>query len=144
MRRGHIDRNMAFLCEDSSCLSRIAEAAAKQLAPTCTRLFSAGVTPLTAPLHVIHAMQELAISMSGQKGKGLAEVPIPDNDLVVRFGDAYKKCDNLPRHAKVETWPVSNDLKPEQPSLAPISLIDKRLFALFLDPWRNTAELAAR
>jgi arsenate reductase len=146
MRRGHIDRNILFLCEDNSCLSQIAEAAAKHLAPPRTRIFSAGVKPSTIPAHVIQAMQELGISMSGQKSKGLAEVPIQDIDLVVSFGDAHKKCDNLPGRAKVETWPVSKELKPEQASFAPISAIrderdeiDKRVFALFLDHWRNTA-----
>lgn len=146
MRRGHLDRNILFLCEDNSCLSQIAEAAAKHLAPPRTRIFSAGVKPSTIPPHVIQAMQELGISMSGQKSKGLADIPIQDIDLVVSFGDAHKKCDNLPRRAKVETWPVSTDLKAEETSTAPISAIrderdeiDKRVFALFLDHWRNTA-----
>ncbi|MGE5060223.1 MAG: arsenate reductase [Betaproteobacteria bacterium] len=146
MRRGHLDRNILFLCEDNSCLSQIAEAAAKHLAPPRTRIFSAGVKPSTIPPHVIQAMQELGISMSGQKSKGLADIPIQDIDLVVSFGDAHKKCDNLPRRAKVETWPVSADLKAEETSTAPISAIrderdeiDKRVFALFLDHWRNTA-----
>lgn len=146
MRRGHLDRNILFLCEDNSCLSQIAEAAAKHLAPPRTRIFSAGVKPSTIPLHVIQAMQELGISMSGQKSKGLAEIPIQDIDLVVSFGDAHKKCANLPLRAKVETWPVPADLKAEETSTAPISAIrderdeiDKRVFALFLDHWRNTA-----
>lgn len=146
MRRGHLDRNILFLCEDNSCLSQIAEAAAKHLAPPRTRIFSAGVKPSTIPPHVIQAMQELGISMSGQKSKGLADIPIQDIDLVVSFGDAHKKCDNLPRRAKVETWPVPADLKAEAGSTAPISAIrderdeiDKRVFALFLDHWRNTA-----
>lgn len=146
MRRGHLDRNILFLCEDNSCLSQIAEAAAKHLAPPRTRIFSAGVKPSTIPPHVIQAMQELGISMSGQKSKGLADIPIQDIDLVVSFGDAHKKCDNLPRRAKVETWPVPADLKAEETSTAHISAIrderdeiDKRVFALFLDHWRNTA-----
>lgn len=146
MRRGHLDRNILFLCEDNSCLSQIAEAAAKHLAPPRTRIFSAGVKPSTIPPHVIQAMQELGISMSGQKSKGLADIPIQEIDLVVSFGDAHKKCDNLPRRAKVETWPVTTDLKAEETSTAPISAIrderdeiDKRVFALFLDHWRNTA-----
>lgn len=146
MRRGHLDRNILFLCEDNSCLSQIAEAAAKHLAPPRTRIFSAGVKPSTIPPHVIQAMQELGISMSGQKSKGLADIPIQDIDLVVSFGDAHKKCDNLPRRAKVETWPVPVDLKAEETGTAPISAIrderdeiDKRVFALFLDHWRNTA-----
>ena len=146
MRRGHLDRNILFLCEDNSCLSQIAEAAAKHLAPPRTRIFSAGVKPSTIPPHVIQAMQELGITMSGQKSKGLADIPIQDIDLVVSFGDAHKKCDNLPRRAKVETWPVTTDLKAEEGSTAPISTIrderdeiDKRVFALFLDHWRNIA-----
>ena len=146
MRRGHLDRNILFLCEDNSCLSQMAEAAAKHLGPPRTRIFSAGVTPSSIPPHVIQAMQELGISMSGQKSKSLAEVPIQDIDLVVSFGDAHKQCDNLPRRAKVESWPVSGYLKPEKASMAPISVIrdqrdeiDKRVFALFLDHWRNIA-----
>ena len=146
MRRGHIERNILFLCEDNSCLSQIAEAAAKHLAPPRTRIFSAGVRPSTIPAHVIQAMQELGISMSGQKSKGLAEVPIQDIDLVVSFGNAHEQCDALPRRAKVETWPVPGGLKPEKASAAPISAIreerdeiDKRVFALFLDHWRNIA-----
>jgi arsenate reductase (thioredoxin) len=146
MRRGHLDRNILFLCEDNSCLSQMAEAAAKHLAPPRTRIFSAGVKPSTIPSHVIQAMQELGISMSGQKSKSLAEVPMQDIDLVVSFGDAHKKCDNLPRRAKVETWPVPADLQAEEASAAPISAIrderdeiDKRVFALFLDHWRNIA-----
>jgi arsenate reductase len=146
MRRGHLDRNILFLCEDNSCLSQMAEAAAKHLGPPRTRIFSAGVKPGTIPAHVIQAMQELGISMSGQTSKSLAEVPIQDIDLVVSFGDAHKKCDDLPRRAKVETWPVPGDLNHEQAGTAPISAIrakldeiDKRVFALFLDHWRNTA-----
>jgi arsenate reductase (thioredoxin) len=144
MRRGHINRNILFLCEDNACLSQIAEAAAKHLAPPRTRIFSAGVKPSTIPPHVVQAMQELGISMSGQKSKGLAEVPIQDIDLVVSFGDAHQRCKNLPRRAKVETWPIPNELKPEKASAAPLSTIreerdeiDKRVFALFLDHWRN-------
>lgn len=146
MRRGHIDRNILFLCEDNSCLSQMAEAAAKHLAPPHTRIFSAGVKPASIPPHVIQAMQELGISMSGQTSKSLAEVPIQDIDLVVSFGDAHKTCANLPPRAKVESWPVSGHLKPEKARMASISAIrderdeiDKRVFALFLDHWRNIA-----
>lgn len=146
MRRGHIERNILFLCDDNACLSQIAEATAKHLAPPRTRIFSAGVKPSTIPPHVIQAMQELGISMSGQKCKGLAEVPIQDIDLVVSFGDAHKKCDNLPGGAKVENWPAPDELKAEKSGSAELSRIrnerdeiDKRVFALFLDHWRNNA-----
>ena len=106
MRRGHIDRNILFLYKNNACLSQMAEATAKHLAPPRTQIFSAGVKPSSIPPRVVQAMQELGISMSGQTSKGLAEVPIQVIDLVVSFGDAHKKCVNLPGRVKVENWPV--------------------------------------
>ena len=145
MGREHIQRNILFLCEDNACLSQIAEATAKHLAPPRTRIFSAGVKPSTIPPHVVQAMQELGISMSGQRSKGLADIPIQDIDLVVSFGDAHKKCDNLPQRAKIESWPVSEESRAGTgaPELSILrdkrDEIDKRVFALFLDHWRNIA-----
>jgi len=146
MRREIRDRNILFLCNDNACLSQIAEATAKHLAPPKTRIFSAGVTPSTIPASVIQTMQEIGISMSGQRSKGLADVPIQDIDLVVSFGDAHKKCAELPRRTKIESWPVAEAFK-EDKTKAPDSAtlraerdeIDNRVFALFLDYWRNVA-----
>jgi protein-tyrosine-phosphatase len=79
MRRTSIERNILFLCEDNACLSQIAEASAKHLAPPRTRIFSAGVKPSTIPTPALAATRE-------------------DRDE-----------------------------------------IDKRVFALFLDHWRNVS-----
>jgi protein-tyrosine-phosphatase len=142
MRRGHIERNILFLCEDNARFSQIAEATAKHLAPPRTRIFSAGVKPNSIPPRVVQAMQELGISMSGQTSKGLSDVPIQDIDLVVSFGDAHKKA-NLPGRVNIENWtlPGTNSSDPE--SAAELRRerdeIDKRVFALFLDHWRNNA-----
>ena len=144
MRRESIQRNILFLCQDNTCLSQIAEASAKHLAPPRTRIFSAGIKPGVIPLHVVQAMQELGISMLGQSSKGLADVPIQEIDLVVSFDDAHKKCSNLPGRASVENWNVPNHPASggdDQPTLKAIrenrDEIDKRVFALFLDHWRN-------
>jgi protein-tyrosine-phosphatase len=125
-------------------LSQIAEASAKHLAPPRTRIFSAGIKPGVISLHVVQAMQELGISMLGQSSKGLADVPIQEIDLVVSFDDAHKKCSNLPGRASVENWNVPNHPasgRDDQPTLKAIrenrDEIDKRVFALFLDHWRN-------
>jgi hypothetical protein len=60
--------------------------------------------------------------------------------------EAHEKYDNLPRRAKIESWPVSGHLKQEKASMASISAIQgerdeivRRVFALFLDHWRNMA-----
>ena len=144
MRRESIQRNVLFLCQDNTCLSQIAEASAKHLAPPRTRIFSAGIKPGVIPHHVVQAMQELGISMLGQSSKGLADVPIQEIDLVVSFDDAHKKCSNLPGRASVENWNVPNHPASggdDQPTLKAIrenrDEIDKRVFALFLDHWRN-------
>ena len=146
MRRAIHERNVLFLCEDNACLSQMAEATAKHLAPPKTRIFSAGVKTSTIPTHVIQAMKELGINMTGQRSKGLADVPMQDIDLVVSFGDAHKKCSNLPGRAKIENWPAPEEFSSEKGSTPELSAIrderdeiDKRVFALFLDHWRNIA-----
>ena len=83
MRRGTIERNILFLDDDNACLSQIAEASAKHLAPPRTRVFSAGIKPSSIPAQVIDTMKELGISMTGQTSKGLADVPMQDIDLEI-------------------------------------------------------------
>ena len=145
MRRETIQRNILFLCEDNACLSQMAEAAAKHLSPPRTRIFSAGIKPGIIPFHVIQAMQELGISMRGQRSKSLADVPIEEIDLVVSFGGAHKECSSLPRGARIEDWKLPNPRAGDdaEPTLAAIredrDEIDKRVFALFLDHWRNAS-----
>jgi len=56
MRRQILERNVLFLCEDNACLSQMAEAAAKHLAPPRTVIFSAGVKPGVIPSAVVQAM----------------------------------------------------------------------------------------
>ena len=140
MRRQTIERTILFLCDDNACLSQIAEATARHLAPPRTRVYSAGVKPSEIPAPVIQAMQELGISMSGQRSKSIAEVPVQDIDLVVSFGDADQRCDRLPKKAKIARWPITSvSAKTDLTAVrARRDEIDKRVFALFLDHWRNT------
>ncbi len=146
MRREIRDRNILFLCDDNARLSQMAEAAAKHLSPPKTRIFSAGIKPGQIPAAVIKAMNEIGIAMGAQKSKGLADVPIDEIDLVVSFGEAHKQCANLPRRAKVESWPVADGFKSQPPDGENLDalrqqrdVIEKRVFALFMDYWRNVA-----
>ena len=144
MRRAINERNILFLCQDNAQLSQMAEAAAKHLAPPKTRIFSAGIKPGQIPPAVIAAMHEIGIPMAGQKSKGLSDVPVEEIDLVISFGDAHNQCDNLPGRAKVESWPGAAEIKNESAESEELdklrherSDIQKRVFALFMDYWRN-------
>jgi arsenate reductase len=146
MKRTIRERNILFLCEDNACLSQMAEATAKHLSPPGTKIFSAGVKPSTIPPQVRKVMEELGISMSSQAAKGLDSVPLNEIDLVVSFGDADKECEALPPKARVERWQVPNPVPAAGALGAMLSIfragrdeIDKRVFALFLDHWRNVA-----
>jgi arsenate reductase len=144
MRQATLKRNILFLCEDNARLSQMAEATAKHLSPPRTRIFSAGVKPGIIPAHVVQAMRELGISMSGQRSKSLTDVPMKEIDLIVSFGDADKQCGNLPGRAKIQHWPVPRAFHSVRGDASALSVIreerdeiDKRVFALFLDHWRN-------
>jgi arsenate reductase (thioredoxin) len=145
MRRAIRERNILFLCEDNACLSQMVEAVAKRLGPPKTRIFSAGIKPRTIRPHVYRLMEELGINISGQAPKTLSDVPLNEIDLVVSFGDADKKCGPLPAKTKVEHWPITQ-AEPSPADELKLTChrqerdeIDKRVFALFLDHWRNVA-----
>lgn len=146
MRRAINERNILFLCEDNAQLSQMAEAAAKHLAPPKTRIFSAGIEPGRIPATVVEAMNEIGIPLGGQMSKSLAEVSLEEIDLVVSFGDAHKKCNNLPGRVKIESWPSAGEFKTKKPNAEKLDAlrderdeIQKRVFALFMDYWRNVA-----
>ena len=146
MRRTIRERNILFLCEDNASLSQMAEAVAKHLGPPKVKIFSAGIRPTTIPSQVYRVMEESGVSLKGQSCKKMNEVPLNEIDLVISFEGADKKCSFLPKRTKVENWsipaPDSSDIS------SPATLtkfrherdeINKRVFALFLDYWRNDA-----
>jgi arsenate reductase len=144
MRRSIREKNVLFLDQDNACLSQMAEAVAKHLGPPKVRIFSAGVAPRTIPAPVHKVMQELGISMSAQQPKGVDEVPLQDIDLVVSFANAHEKCPGLFANAKVKPWPITDYAPRGDNDLAAIPMlrrerdeINKRVFALFMDYWRN-------
>ena len=146
MRRVISDRNILFLCEDNALLSQMAEATAKHLAPPKTRIYSAGIRPGKIPAAVIAAMNEIGVPITEQKTKSLAEVPMEEIDLVVSFNDAHKQCGNLPGRVKIENWPVNDSFKRKTTAAQDLAAlrgerddIEKRVFALFMDYWRNVA-----
>lgn len=146
MRRKIFERNILFLCEDNACLSQMAEAMAKYLNPPNTQVYSAGLKPGRILPHVYNVMAEFGILLSGQVSKELDAVPLEMIDHVISFGDAAKRCDRLPRKAKVEFWSVPDpyaQVENGSDRLAKVrecrDAIDTYVAALFLDHWRNVA-----
>ena len=146
MRRTIRDRNILFLCEDNASLSQMAEAVAKHLDPPKVRIFSAGIKPTTIPSQVYKVMEELGVSLKGQSSKKMNEIPLNEIDLVISFEGADKKGSVLAKKTKVENWSLS--AADSMAGNSPASLtkyrnqrdeINKRVFALFLDYWRNDA-----
>jgi arsenate reductase len=144
MRRQIRRRNVLFLDQDNASSSQMAEAVAKHLAPPKVRIFSAGVTPGSIPPPVRKVMQELGINMTSQSSKGIDQVPLDEIDLVVSFAGADKKCAALPSKAKVERWTIPGSTAGQINDMAGLSTlreerdeINKRVFALFMDYWRN-------
>jgi protein-tyrosine-phosphatase len=78
--------------------------------------------------------------------QGLTEIPMDEIDLVVSFDDADRQCGALPPKAKIERWSIPNPSRAGGGSAALLSIfragrdaVDRRVFALFLDHWRNVA-----
>ena len=143
MRREIRQRNVLFLDQDNARLSQMAEAVAKHLGPPKVRIFSAGVTPGNIPAPVRKVMQELGINMSAQNSKSVDQVPLDQIDLVVSFAGADKECAALPARAKVKQWAIASSSAQNNDFAALSTLreerdeINKRVFALFMDYWRN-------
>lgn len=145
MRRQIKERNILFLDDDNGCLSLMAEAAAKELNPPKVRVYSATNKPSTIPPAVSKAMQELGIKTEAQQPKSIDQVPLQDIDLVVSFTDADKRCPQLPKRVRVERWAMSLATQAQNKGAPLADLrenreeIDKRVWALFMDYWRNVS-----
>jgi protein-tyrosine-phosphatase len=124
----------------------MAEAMAKYLNPPYTQVYSAGLKPAPILPQVYEVMAEFGVTLPQQASKGLDAVPLEVIDLVISFGDVAKRCDRLPRQAKVEFWSVPDPyarVENDADGLASLrccrDAIDTYVAALFLDHWRNVA-----
>ena len=124
----------------------MAEAVAKHLGRPKVKVFSAGISPTTIPSLVYRVMEESGVSLQGQSCKKMNEVPLNEIDLVISFRGADKRITSLPKRTKVENWSIPAPDSSDIHSSATLTRfrherdeINKRVFALFLDYWRNDA-----
>ena len=101
----HHPKSILFLCTGNSCRSQMAEGFARQLAPEGGVFYSAGTTPKTIHPLAIQVMKEAGIDISGQRSKGLEEIPLSDIDLLITLcGDAAESCPTVPGKIEHRHW----------------------------------------
>ena len=74
---------LILLCVANSARSQMGEALARDSAPRGWEVCSAGSKPSQVNPYAIEVMAEVGIDMSGQRSKGLDQVPIEDADFVI-------------------------------------------------------------
>jgi len=101
-----------FLCTGNSCRSQMAEGFARRLASEEQTIYSAGTEPKEIHPLAIEVMREIGIDISGQRSKGLAEVPVEKLDVVVTLcGEAAESCPVLPGAIERAHWPLRDPAK---------------------------------
>ncbi len=110
---------LAFLCTGNSARSQMAEAFAKEIAKRIglkLEIYSAGSNPAKEinPF-AIEVMKEKNIDLSGQRPKGLEEIPYEDLDIVITLCDsARQSCPILPAQRHIH-WDLPDPASFEGP-----------------------------
>jgi arsenate reductase len=81
----------------------MAEGLARASAPPGWKVFSAGSNPSIVNPLAIEALHEIDIDISGQRSKGLDEVPLDNADIVVTLC-AEEVCPVVPQGAEHLDW----------------------------------------
>lgn len=92
---------VAFICTGNSARSQIAEALARHMARSMgveLEVYSAGSRPEERiNPYALRVMEELGISLNGQRPKGIKDIPIKDVDLIITLCDsARNSCPVFP------------------------------------------------
>ena len=99
-----------FLCVANSARSQLAEGLARRLAPSGTRVYSAGSEPGTINPLAVRVLAEIGIDASAQRSKGLDAIPLDAIDLVVTLC-AEEVCPLFPRPVRKLHWPLRDPAK---------------------------------
>jgi arsenate reductase len=83
----------------------MAEAIARRLAPSGVRVYSAGSEPSAVNPLAVQVLAEIGLDASGQRSKGVADIPIGDVDTVVTLC-AEEVCPAFPGPVRRAHWPL--------------------------------------
>jgi len=81
----------------------MAEAIARSVAPSGAGVYSAGSHPTRVNPYAIRALREIGLDASGQRSKGVDDVPMELIDRVITLC-AEEVCPTLPRAAPRHDW----------------------------------------
>lgn len=91
-----------FLCTGNSCRSQMAEGWARHLKGDSIEAWSAGTEPHAVDPRAVRVMAEAGVDISGQRSKGVDELPPVDFDYVVTLCDGAKEaCPYFPARVRV-------------------------------------------
>ena len=76
-------KGVLFLCVANSARSQMAEGIALSLAPTGTKIWSAGSHPTRVRPEAITVLREIGIDISHHRSKAVAEIPAAEVDTVI-------------------------------------------------------------
>lgn len=99
-------KTVLFLCVANAARSQMAEGLARARAPRDWRIFSAGSQPGALSSTAVKVMREIGIDISGQRSKGLDQVPVQEADLIITLC-AEEACPVAPgARARRLHWPL--------------------------------------
>ena len=76
-------KGVLFLCVANSARSQMAEGIAGSLAPSGTKIWSAGSRPTSVRPEAIAVLKEIGIDVSSHRAKAVAEIPSAEVDTVI-------------------------------------------------------------
>ena len=97
-----------FLCTGNSARSQMAEGFLRALGPANWQIYSAGTRPVGLNAHAVAVMAELALDISGQRSKGLGDVPADPDVAVTVCDSAARECPVFPGNVRRLHWPVDD------------------------------------
>ena len=100
---------VAFICTANAARSQMAEGLLRSLARGDWEVYSAGSYPAWG-VHpdAVKAMDEIGIDISGQRSKGIPQLP-KDLDVVITVCDsAAKECPVFPGNVRRYHWSVTD------------------------------------
>ena len=107
-----------FLCTANSCRSQMAEGFARHYGREVIEPYSAGVQPTRLHALTIEVMREKGVDISGQRAKGVGEVP-KELDLVVTVCDqARESCPIFPGAPRALHWSLPDPVQAKGDSAA--------------------------